>query len=117
MSASAYLDAVRKRCEAATAGPWEVNDDRVARPYPFFTFCVALTDDNGVRYYVRSKPEVGSAADDFAFIAEARTDLPKLERIARLAEDLREAYSRPLVTGNERFDAQDALFDALKELK
>jgi len=28
-----------------------------------------------------------------------------------------DAIRKRLVTGNERFDAQDALFDALKELK
>lgn len=72
------LAAIKARADKATAGPWEVNDNRVARPYPFFTFCVALTDDNGVRYYVRSTPEVGSAEDDFAFIAHARTDVPAL---------------------------------------
>lgn len=108
MTPRAYLDAVRKRCEAATAGPWVslslgVKAERAAA---IGRTTVAATH-NQERIYARVDGGTNPNSDA-RFIASARTDLPKLERIARLAEDYREARSDA---------ARDALFAALEELK
>ncbi len=104
------LAAMKARCEKATAGPWTI---------PHLGHggdCLARDKDEGD--WTRIARNV--KANDLAFIASSRTDVPRLlaevERLRRVehtAKYFRLAMRTPLKTGNERFDAQDDLFAAL----
>lgn len=123
MTPRAYLDAVRKRCEALTydSGTWyfDTYDDCVwAGPHQSADGSVCEINGfshlNGREGFALDRKTASDVMDARkAFIASARTDLPKLERIARLAEDYREAR----LHGDSDVAERCALFAALEELK
>lgn len=111
MTPRAYLDAVRKRCEAATAGPWR-------RGIPACDCADAVQDAESSVMLPNGECIVPHALDaDAEFVKHARTDLPKLERIARLAEDYREAVRKGNIESISADETRCALFAALEELK
>ena len=105
MTPRAYLDAVRKRCEAATAGPCGVID---------FGSVASVARRDGQHLLTTVHPSFKHDAD---FAAHAFTDIPKLERIARLAEDYREAVRKGNIESISADETRCALFAALEELK
>jgi hypothetical protein len=84
---SAELEAIRRRCEAATAGPWE-------------SF-VEGRDHLGGNDFIRTgglddqSPDIellGASTADQDFIAHARQDIPRmLDEIERLKKKVNEA--------------------------
>lgn len=74
------LDDIRRICEAATPGPWraEVN----GTPDGSFDFAAGPWHD-------QTKGSTDGAAEDAVFIAMARTMLPKLQKVAEAARDLK----------------------------
>jgi hypothetical protein len=75
-----YLDAVQERANAATAGPWESGS--TVTNWPEDTECPDVLMewmDNGGEY----ASNWDQVKVDAAFIAAARTDVPRLLRLAR----------------------------------
>lgn len=116
VTARAYLDAVRKRCDEATPEPWLNGPDDYAveaAAEDAFLRCVAVTDHCGDAPSLNDEKKANAN-----FIAHARTDLTKLERIARLALDYRWSLdAESTATHSERIAVREALFAALEELK
>lgn len=82
------LEAIKKRCEAATEGPWEfVRDKETSREWLFFgptrykrfdtvLFDTILSEYRDALYSAENGLEFTDA--DFEFIAHARQDVPAL---------------------------------------
>lgn len=132
MTPRAYLDAVRKRCEAATAGPWLGDRFDGTTKYQVVgglgdaTECLCVGDDNNTCTHTVLKVQHKSGEFGFVgpngeadedFVRHARTDLPKLERIARLAENYRDAVRKGNIESISADETRCALFAALEELK
>ncbi len=107
MTARAYLDAVRKRCDEATPEPWIA-----AAPSSFGVDLICCESGDG---FVIGD-DAPATESDAEFIANARTDLPKLERIASLAEDYREAVRKSNYESISADETRCALFEALEKL-
>ena len=88
------LSAIAARCEAATAGPWEVDHDRdheANRGVPY----IHDTRGHGVMY-----PDDETELEDIEFSAHARQDVPDL--LAALRErDERQADATAHILGLE----------------
>lgn len=97
------LRACRERAEAATAGPWS------SLPIPGCDRRVVVSHERGARSRVATVCSWDRVAENSAFIAEARTDVPRLlatvdaeraavaareERIAELASELADLRRR-----------------------
>jgi hypothetical protein len=99
------LDAIRKRAEAATPGPWKVekNEKNATSGKNWLLACFGLQLDHAenkdYHYFlttdnVRASNLMGGCDKDSEFVAHARTDIPalldELERTRAAALELRE---------------------------
>jgi hypothetical protein len=79
------LASIKKRCDAATAGPWIPSIE--GRDHPLGGESVILRGKN------REKGDlylIGGTEDDYIFIANSRQDIPVLlNEIERLQEELK----------------------------
>lgn len=90
----ADLEAIKRRCEAATPGPWEVNGS----PHDRHMATVG-------RHYITTPNREGRSSRNEAiaeFIAHAREDLPALlEAVERLLSMLRDAETEAQMQASE----------------
>lgn len=100
---SDWTDEARKRCEAATRGPWTAEGDESLKPWAqnhrFRIITQAARDARADGPNPQSSARLPYAAmvmkaeHDATFIAHARTDLPRalaeIERLRGLVEDWR----------------------------
>lgn len=91
------IEAIRKRAEMATEGPWEVGYDEF---------------DSDSSVYVGEEEITPIHRYDAEFIAHARTDIPKLlAEVDRLRGLIRESVDLINVYSNEEW----AIYERLKE--
>ena len=106
------LEAIKKRIEDATPGPWEYSDNYVHTPSPDGKReCLAE--------FFGSNPMEGDNSNDTAFIAHSRSDLPwATSWIERAAEQLREwrsQFGASYVAYKHCNDQTDELLSELEE--
>lgn len=78
------IKAIRDRCEAATPGPWNFEDERYSAK------CVIGIKPRDDRWIAHAQPEMNGEGNG-NFIAHARTDLPRcLDEIERLRQEVTE---------------------------
>ena len=83
---NADIKAIKERCDKATPGPWEWNDDDIlCAPAPYYLAMKPFYDDD------TGEITICSFQDDRDFIAHAREDIPAL--IAEI-ESLREQITK-----------------------
>ena len=83
-----YFDEVRKRCEAATPGPWISIIEGRDQPLGGDSFVQRGKDGIEADLYLS-----GNTIDDQDFIAHARQDIPllvdEIERLRKLLDDIK----------------------------
>ena len=108
MTLAEILAEARRLDEAATKGPWEDCEDEDGIP----VVCIPPEHEGPIAWNIRGGP--GGRADclilthaDAAFIAFARTALPRLVAVAEAAMEMRKVFPR-----GEEYTSVLAAFDA-----
>lgn len=104
------LEAIRKRADAATAGPWFADEgpEHGCCWDTSITVHDAHEGPKGQRY--RNAKVAESNETDAAFIAHARTDVPRLLEALAVAIRMLERNAKPALGGKQQqYDAQDGL--------
>jgi hypothetical protein len=104
---TAYLDAVEKRANAATVGPWSV----VGRDYKIKGFPQIELPTERQHYFPVNFPE------DADFIAASRTDVPRLLRLVRALLAEREYDHDPRIGLPEALALIDATDEVIAEIE
>lgn len=107
-----FLDEIEARANKATPGPWKydknfgVKCDYPSRRDPEWTDYIAKIKHNWIAQPM-DFPFVGKELDNGDFIANSRTDIPKLCEALRKAVEMAEFYC-----SEDNWRSQDYLFDS-----
>jgi len=112
------LDAIRKRCEAATEGPWYLDGTSPKDDPEGFCHRVLIAKTSRTQS-VYAEPEGGAFPEnDRTFIAHARQDTPDLlDDNTRLREALERLFNEFRNSGNLDKDQLEAMQQAADMLK